>query len=161
IFDGPEGFEAYLGRRVPSAVTGMYHPRSNRLVVYDYGRNTDFAATARRGADALKAGAAGLERERRGTEVGRRVRARRDDTNVSTIMHEAAHQLSFNGGLLNREGDVPAWLAEGLACYCEPTVRGAWQGIGEANPARAQVLAGVVRGKGKWLPLRDLVRSDD
>ena len=39
LFDRQDGFEAYLGERVPPTVTGIYHPASNRLVVYDYGRN--------------------------------------------------------------------------------------------------------------------------
>ena len=76
-------------------------------------------------------------------------------------MHEVAHQLSFNCGMLNRKGDVPVWLAEGLAVYCESTVKGAWQGIGEANPARAGVLAPASKGGAPFIPLRDLIRSDD
>src|SRR5262249_50075338 len=59
------------------------------------------------------------------------------------------------------EGDVAAWLAEGLACYCEATDNGAWQGIGEANPHRAASLAGPARGQGSFIPLKDLIGSDD
>src|SRR5262245_54516684 len=42
IFDTQAGFEAYLGRKVSPHVTGMYHRGTDRLVVYDYGRNEDF-----------------------------------------------------------------------------------------------------------------------
>jgi hypothetical protein len=72
-----------------------------------------------------------------------------------------AHQLSFNCGMLNRDGDVPFWLAEGLATYCEATDNGAWQGIGEANPERIMPLAGPVRGQGGFIKLRDLLERDD
>jgi hypothetical protein len=53
------------------------------------------------------------------------------------------------------------WVVEGLACYCEATVNGAWQGLGEANPVRANTLAGPAQGKGAFLPLRALVADDD
>jgi hypothetical protein len=68
--------------------------------------------------------------------------------------------LSFNCGLLNRKGDVPAWVAEGLACYCEPADRGSWQGIGAPNPERLRVLARQVRGEAPAVPLAALVGSD-
>ena len=76
-------------------------------------------------------------------------------------MHEVAHQLSFNGGLLERDGDVPVWLAEGLACYCESTTNSAWQGVGEPNPMRVGTLAAQVRNKGQLFSLKSLIQSDD
>jgi hypothetical protein len=161
IFASQAGFEAYLGRPMSSAVTGVYHTPSNRLLVYDYGNNRAFKAVAKRSEDLAKSTpASGMERHRLLVELSRRVRDRRDDTNISTIMHEVAHQLSFNGGMLNRQGDAPAWLAEGLACYCESTVNGAWQGLGEPNPNRVAVLARVRQGGGRFLPLRSLVSDD-
>src|SRR5262249_40188250 len=139
------------------AVTGVYHNPTNRLVVYDYATNASFVR-AKEGADEIVSmGRTDLERHGRSVVVGRWMRDRRDDVNVSTLMHEVAHQLSFNGGLRNRKGDMPAWLAEGLAMYCEPSIKGSWQGIGEANPMRAAVLA---RAK-TFLKARDLVVNDD
>src|SRR5262249_38918216 len=44
IFDTQTGFEAYLGRTMPSAVAGIYHPGTNRLVVYDLEQNRALAA---------------------------------------------------------------------------------------------------------------------
>ena len=76
-------------------------------------------------------------------------------------MHELAHQLSFNGGMVNRQGDVPVWLAEGLACYCEGTEGGRWLGIGARNPHRIDTLAKYPPGEGPVLPLRSLVSNDD
>jgi hypothetical protein len=161
LFDTQTGFEAYLGRSMPSAVTGIYHRTSNRLVVYDFATNRAFAEGTRRLAREAKRGSSDLDRERRSVSVRRYVHESSKDANISTIMHEVAHQLSFNGGLLNRDGDVPVWLAEGLAVYCESTVGGAWQGIGESNPQRAGVLAGPARGKGEFLSVRSLVENDD
>jgi len=41
--------------------------------------------------------------------------ARTDLENVARIAHEAAHQLSFNTGILSRRTGYPTWLGEGLA----------------------------------------------
>jgi hypothetical protein len=160
IFNSQAGFDAYLGQKISSAITGIYHPGTNRLVVYDFATNRSFVEGKKRLDGEAKRGS-DVEREWKIVHFGRFVRDRRDDTNLSTMMHEVAHQLSFNCGLLNRKADVPVWLAEGLAVYCEPTVAGAWQGIGEANPQRAGVLASVVRTRGKFIPLRNLVENDD
>src|SRR5262249_6131166 len=39
MFDSQTGFNAYLGRKESPVIIGMYHPLTNRLVVYDYGQN--------------------------------------------------------------------------------------------------------------------------
>lgn len=161
IFDSQAGFEAFLGQRMSVATTGVYHRASNRLVIYDYAGNRSFMANKKKAEELGRQLATVQDRQRFSAGVSQRAAVRRADANVGTVMHEVAHQLSFNSGLLNREGDVPLWLAEGLACYCEATSNGAWQGIGEANPMRAQALAGPARGKGSFLPLAALVRSDD
>ena len=44
-----------------------------------------------------------------------------DWENVARISHEAAHQLSFNTGILKQRMGYPIWLAEGLACNFEFT----------------------------------------
>jgi hypothetical protein len=161
VFDSQAGFEAYLGGPMPAALTGVYHTPTNRLVVYDFAQNRAFQAGWKRGEEITRGMASSLERQAFSAALSQRARVRRADTNVGTIMHEVAHQLSFNSGLLNREGDVSAWLAEGLACYCEATANGAWQGIGEPNAMRARALAGPAGGQGNFLPLRALVANDD
>ena len=102
-----------------------------------------------------------MDRQRYIGAFSRGAREFRDDANIGTVMHEVAHQLSFNSGLLDRKGDVPLWLAEGLACYCESTTNSAWQGVGEPNPMRVETLAVQVRHKGQLLPLKRLIQSDD
>jgi len=161
VFDSQAGFEAYLGQAMPVAVTGLYHKPSNRLVVYDYGQNRAFLAAKAQGDKITKQMPYTLARQSVVADFSRQARDRRSDVNVGTIMHEVAHQLSFNGGMLNREGDVPVWLAEGLACYCEATEAGNWQGIGKPNAQRTQALAAQLRAKAGFLPLRALLASDD
>jgi hypothetical protein len=161
IFDSQAGFEAYLGQKMPLAIVGIYHPGTNRFVVYDFGTNDAFVAGKRA---ALRRGQM-LRRfnmEKRYVEtVERLAREYRSGANIGTTMHEVAHQLSFNMGMLNRRGDVPAWLAEGLACYCEATQNDYWLGIGEPNPGRLGTLAAVFAGRGRLVPLRDLLAGEN
>ncbi len=160
-FDSQEGFEAYLGRQMSTAITGIYDPVSNRLVIYDYACNRAFQEAKKQGDEIAKKIKSPSDRQRFVGAFSRNAREFRDDANIGTVMHETAHQLSFNGGLLNREGDVPVWLAEGLACYCESTTNSAWQGVGEPNPMRVEMLAIQMRGKGQFFSLKRLVESDD
>ena len=160
-FDSQEGFEAYLGRRMSTAITGLYDKESNRLAVYDYARNRAFQAAQNRGEAVAKKIRSPLDRQRFIGAFSRDAREYRDDANIGTVMHEVAHQLSFNSGMLDRQGDAPVWLAEGLACYCESTANSAWQGVGEPNPMRVAMLAVQVRNKGQLLPLKILIQSDD
>ncbi len=161
IFASQTGFEACLGQPMSSAITGIYHKLNNRLVVYDYARNRAFLAGKNRLEEQFKDAPYTLRRQVAVNEVNRRARTVRNDANIGTIMHEVSHQLAFNGGLLNREGDAGLWLVEGLACYCEATRKGEWLGIGEPNPQRLANLARVLEAKGALIPLRELVRSDD
>jgi hypothetical protein len=161
VFDSQAGMEAYIGQRMPTAVTGLYHPKSNRLVVYDYGRNRAFEDAKKQArADARRIGS-DLDRRRYIDTVNRRASEFRTEANIGTVMHEVAHQLAFNCGLHNRDGDTPFWLAEGLATYCEATENGAWQGIGETNPERIMPLIGPMHGQGPLIKLRDLMERDD
>jgi hypothetical protein len=161
VFDSQAGMEAYIAQRMPTAVTGLYHPKSNRLVVYDYGKNRDFEAVKRQArAEARRIGS-DLDRRRYIDTLNRRASEFRTEANIGTVMHEVAHQLSFNCGMLCRDADVPFWVAEGLATYCEATENGAWQGIGEPNPERIMPLAGPVHGQGGFIRLNDLLTRDD
>jgi hypothetical protein len=161
IFDSQYGFESYLGQRMSPSVTGIYHTTTNRLVVYDYGQNTAFVAGKRQREAMARRVGSDLERRRRIETVNRQAQEFRTEANIGTVMHEVAHQLSFNTGMLNRDGDVPFWLAEGLACYCEATIHSSWQGIGEMNPERIEPLVGPVRGQGRLASLHDLITRDD
>ncbi|HLJ97073.1 MAG TPA: DUF1570 domain-containing protein [Gemmataceae bacterium] len=161
MFDTQAGFNAYLGRKESPLLVGMYHALTNRLVFYDYGQNEALLSRKQQAERQARQITSQLERQRSLEAVQRRVDDVRTGANIMTIMHEAAHQLSFNCGLLNRNGDVPFWLAEGLACYCEATEDGSWQGLGASNPQRLKALANALANKSKLLPLTDLITRDD
>ena len=161
VFDTQAGFEAYLGRSMSTAIRGIYHTPTNRLVVYDYGQNRDFLSAKARGDREARRIGSSFDRQRNISTFNRQAQDYRTDANIGTVMHEVAHQLSFNCGLLNRDGDVAVWLTEGLACYCEATNNGGWQGIGEPNTTRVATIAGAFKAKTSFLPLRQLIESDD
>jgi hypothetical protein len=160
LFDSQAGFDAYLGRPLSAHVSGIYHRGHNRLVVYDFGQNPAFQESKQKAERAGQRLAQSIERLRYQGAVDRAANQFQMDANQSTIMHEVAHQLSFNCGLLNRDADVPAWLSEGLACYCESSSDGCWHGIGEASPMRLQVLADCLHQKRSFLSLRELLEND-
>jgi Protein of unknown function (DUF1570) len=160
VFDSQEGLEAYLNTRTPELVTGIYHPASNRLIVYDFGRNRALVRSRERAADFARSLPTDLDRNAVLGSVSVKAGFLREDANVATIMHEAAHLMSFNTGMLDRKADLPIWLVEGLATYCEPTAQGNWKGIGEVNTDRLRLLAAALKGKGEFLPLRSLLEGD-
>lgn len=58
---------------------------------------------------------------------------------VSTVVHEATHQVAFNVGVHVRHSDLPLWLVEGMATYFEApdlTSSRGWRGIGKVNYSR-------------------------
>jgi hypothetical protein len=58
------------------------------------------------------------------------------ERNVSTIIHEATHQLAYNTDVQQRFADNPMWVSEGLATFFESPDRrnpGKWRHIGRVN----------------------------
>lgn len=86
--------------------------------------------------------------------------AEKDNTLV--LIHEATHQLTFNTGLLERGGDIPLAIAEGLACYAEVRSPNGKTKIGTVNLRR---LAGLrptgPRGQFTLTPVAQLIENDD
>jgi hypothetical protein len=127
IFADRHGYEAHAAATLGAAagrVVGYYDMLSNRVTTYDL-TGSDILTNGRPRA----AGAAGLAILSSPAATGL----------VSTLVHEATHQLAFNGGLHRRLAPVPLWVSEGLATYFEtPDLRNArgWKGIGEVNRPR-------------------------
>jgi hypothetical protein len=79
--------------------------------------------------------------------------------NVQNLAHEATHQLTFNTGLLNRRGDVPFAIFEGLACYSEVRRLHGRSEPGGLNGKRLNDLAHVQR-RASWIRAADLFTND-
>ncbi|MCC9600015.1 DUF1570 domain-containing protein [Stieleria sp. JC731] len=83
--------------------------------------------------------------------------------NVSTIIHEATHQLAYNCGLQTRFADNPMWVSEGLALFFEaPDYKSAskWRGAGRVNQVNLQRWKDYARSR-KNDSLVSLISSDD
>ncbi len=78
--------------------------------------------------------------------------------NTVALIHEATHQLTFNSGLLNRQGDIPLAVSEGLAMYGEvmrPRGRGE---VGDVNIERLKVL--VAHRDDPWFRSSTMLEND-
>lgn len=106
-------------------IVGYYSLRSNRINMFDL-----------TGAEALRGSG-----NRRGStrEINQMLSQSAAVPLVSTIVHEATHQIAFNCGLANRFADIPLWQCEGMAVYFEApdltSTRG-WRGLGRVNYPR-------------------------
>ncbi|MGC8639830.1 MAG: DUF1570 domain-containing protein [Isosphaeraceae bacterium] len=79
---------------------------------------------------------------------------------IHTLSHEGTHQLSFNTGLLRRDGDVPLCIVEGLGTYGEARQSGGHSDLGRLNLERLDDLARRQR-QVSWIPLRELLTHDE
>jgi Protein of unknown function (DUF1570) len=123
-------YRAFAGENAGATVGGHYDLETNRLVVFDFRDN----------------------RADLGTSAER--------VNLFTLVHEAVHLLSFNTGLLARNRDVPACIAEALATYAELwQVRGKGK-MGTPNQPRLRALIDSGNGAAPWIPLDKLLTDD-
>jgi hypothetical protein len=126
-------YKAFLGEDPGPGAGGHYDIDPNWLVIFDF----------RTGAN-LPEGA-NLER-----------------INTFTLVHEATHQLTYNTGLLDRQGDVPVAVSEGLAMYAELWRPGGRSALGMTSKPRLRAL--VDRAKQGtdeiWFPLERLLVED-
>ena len=82
--------------------------------------------------------------------------AQAERVNLFTLVHETAHQLSFNTGILNRQVDLPVCVSEGLATYVELWRPGVKNAIGGVNRPRMEALRQAV----DWIQIGDLLADD-
>jgi hypothetical protein len=151
IFTQRDAYDAASREDLPGGVgniIGYYSLRTNRVNMFDL-----------TGAEALR----GQDR-RRGSlrELNQTLSQPAAVPLVSTIVHEATHQIAFNCGLQTRYADLPLWLLEGMAVYFEApdltSTRG-WTGIGKVNYPRLETFR---RNLPRWNEhtLRGLLADD-
>lgn len=135
VFADRERYEAFAAGDLGAAadrVVGYYNLLSNRVTTYDL--------TGRDGP-----GGRGGSPGRAGLEI---LASPEAGGLVSTLVHEATHQMAFNAGLHRRLAPVPLWVSEGIATYFETpdlaSGRG-WRGIGGVNRPRADRIVAAGR----------------
>ena len=147
IFADRQRYEAFAARDLGAAadrVVGYYNLMTNRVTTFDL---TGSASLAR---------PAGQAAARAGLEI---LGSPEASGMVATLVHEATHQMAFNGGLHRRLAPVPLWLSEGVATYFETPDLGSdrgWKGIGNVNSQRLErFLAGYRAGTLEQIVLGD------
>ena len=125
-----KSFSAFSGMDEAPGVGGFYDRDTNRLVMFD-----------NRALDQLN-----------------QDRARQ--ANLVSLVHEATHQLTFNTGLLNRDGDVPQCLSEGFATYAEEWQPNRLSHLGKENHGRRQGLEVAHKAGVSWIPIAKLLADD-
>lgn len=127
VFADRRDYEAFAARDIGSAasrVVGYYNLLTNRVMTYDL-TATDAAGPGARPASG-----------RRGLDV---LAQPESAMLVSTLVHEATHQMAFNCGMHRRLAPVPLWVSEGIATYFEPPDlrnQDGWRGLGVVNRTR-------------------------
>jgi len=129
------------------SIIGYYNMESNRMIMYDL---------------------AGVAVNRPGRSVGlshinQFLASPNAPGAVSTIVHEATHQIAFNSGLHQRLSDCPKWFSEGIAMYCETPDLGrgkGWAGIGAVNRTRLTQFQQYMQQR-PARSLKTLIGSDD
>jgi len=146
IFADRHTYQAHSAATLGGAsgqVAGYYDMLSNRVTTFDL-----------TGSDALAAG-------RRPGDAGLAILSSPEAAGlVATLVHEATHQLAFNGGLHRRLAPVPLWVSEGIATYFEtPDLRNerGWKAVGAVNPPRLERFLQAHRPG----TLAELVRDDE
>ena len=76
------------------------------------------------------------------------------------LTHEATHQLTFNTGLLARDGDVPKCIVEGFGCYGECHNADRRPDPGQRNFVYMDTLKQRRHLKTGWIPLANLLLID-
>lgn len=133
ILASEESFSKFLGIEREAAVAGIYDVATNRLTMFDY-------------------------RKLAGPAQSKTLAAR---ANTITLVHEATHQWTYNGGLLDRSADVPVAISEGLAMLAEerqPTGKATPGGI---NSGRVDGLKLALAKNTDWIPCERLLADDN
>jgi Protein of unknown function (DUF1570) len=80
--------------------------------------------------------------------------------NLRVLVHEATHQLTFNTGLLDRRGDVPKAIGEGLAQFGEIRKTTEKVALGQPHEPNLYVLVRSRRFGPPWYPFAQLLTDD-
>ncbi len=121
-----DSYSALLENAPGKDVGGHFDLETNRLVIFDFRPKTDAVA------------------------------GQAEKINLFTLVHETAHQLSFNTGMLDRQRDLPICISEGLATYVELWRPGVRNAIGGVNRLRM----GALREAEDWILIGDLLAND-
>jgi hypothetical protein len=86
-------------------VAAFYSPKTNYIFVPDLTNTVSTKQT--------------ISRRATREQIGEFLKQPRIKYNISTIIHEGVHQISYNVGIIPRYTSIPSWFSEGLATIHE------------------------------------------
>lgn len=125
-----DSYRALVGEQTGLAVGGHYDIETNRLVMFDM--------RGQRAALAIPA----------------------EQVNTFALVHETAHLLSYNTGILSPHADNPVSISEGIATLAEPWRPKAKSKIGDNNGRRVAALWDEEGNAKTWVPVAELLNND-
>lgn len=128
----------------------FYHRLTNRIVLYDMS-----------GLSALQ--------EQNGrpvtpADIERFVKHRNSHFHITTVIHEATHQVGFNTGMHSRYMLEPLWIREGLAVFHEvPDQRNSlgWTTGPHVNLPRLEQLRKFLEKPQQQSPIQNMIQDDE
>ena len=157
IFPNREVFTNYAERDMLSAegIVAYYNRVTNRVVLYDLSEEE----TSETSEEPRK------RRRLNSQQIAEFLARPNAELNVSTIVHEATHQIAFNRKMFPRTGPYPLWLVEGLSMAFETPSKDAAAGW---NRRYSAVHPNLVRHRQlmSYLekmpadPIRDILRTN-
>ena len=104
-----QAFLDYAKRDMPTAegIAAYFNRNSNRIVLYDFSEVETVRSTLQK------------KKKRAAADIEEFLSRPGAAANVTTIIHEATHQIAFNRGLFLRSGPYPLWAVEGLSMFFE------------------------------------------
>lgn len=140
---------------IPPWASGFYLPSLNRSAFYDL---ADEPGMRQRREAVNQPGVSYRIKQR----YNGRLKRYSDYLNRTVIQHEAAHHMQFNTGVLDRRGDFPRWLSEGLAQMFEMPPGKKGGSLGVTNHYRLVQFNMMFRGdKSKIVPTRQFILQDN
>ena len=151
-----QAFTEYAGRDMPSAegIAAYFNRNSNRIVLYDFSE----VETVR--GDLQK------KKKRAAADIEEFLSRPGAAASVTTIIHEATHQIAFNRGLFLRSGPYPLWAVEGLSMFFEvpdprSTLGWSFRGSrGKVNTLRLADLRRILTAE-SGDPIEELIREEN
>jgi len=157
VFSSEERFRQYAkqdGVALSKEQCAYYHKLTNRIAVYDMSEQ--------------QARQEGNQKRATTVDIQRFLAQPNASNNIMTVMHEAAHQVGFNTGMLPRFAPIPVWLCEGLAVFHEvpnpnrsTRIREAWTLGPHVNSYRLVQLRRYLNKPQQESPIRKMIKNDD
>lgn len=153
VFSNDERFRAYAAEEGVSLLKeqcAYYHKLTNRIALYDMSERQSRQE--------------GNQRRATAADIQRFLNQPGAFNNITTVIHEAVHQVGYNTGMHPKYAPIPVWVCEGLAIFHEvpdPKRRPGWTIGPHINRYRLEHLRKFFMKPQSDPPIQRMLRDDD